>query len=153
MSVLGVFWAFFKRNPFWDDVCHPPSPNCDLHREVHWYRPCGLGMCNTVNWFTNESNTCARLKVGVPKSLLHWLYPLPATLYNLASQNSGLSTNFKSWDWFREKLGISKKLCWCLVLGNLGCSMKSTKNKLVVDVGTSEHRVITFGLSGKRGPN
>ena len=45
-----------------------------------------------------------------------------------------------------RKLRISRKLCWRSTLCNLGCSKKSTKNKLVNQVGTSEKRVLTFGL-------
>ena len=59
-------------------------------------RPCALDMCNTARSFTHESNTCvirrlAFLNLGFIERMS--CTPLPATLYNLASQNSGLSTD------------------------------------------------------------
>jgi len=61
-------------------------------------RPCALDMCNTARSFRHQSNTCvirrlAFLNLGSIEQMS--CTPLPATLYNLASQNSGLSTNFK----------------------------------------------------------
>jgi len=61
-------------------------------------RPCPLDMCNTARSFTHESTTCvirslAYINLGFIEQMS--CTPLPATLYNLASQNSGLSTNLK----------------------------------------------------------
>jgi len=57
-------------------------------------RPCALDMCNTARSFTHQSNTCvirrlAFLNLGIIEQIS--CTPLPATLYNLASQNSSLS--------------------------------------------------------------
>jgi len=59
-------------------------------------RPCALDMCNTAMSFTHWSNTCvirrlAFLNLGFIGQMS--CTPLPATLYNLASQNSGLALN------------------------------------------------------------
>ena len=59
-------------------------------------RPCALDMRNTARSFTHWSNTCvirrlAFLILGFIEEMSCTL--LPATLYNLASQNSGVSTN------------------------------------------------------------
>jgi len=62
------------------------------------YRPCALDMYNTARSFTHQSNTCVIgrltfLNLGFIEEMS--CTPLPAPLYNLASQNSGLSTNIK----------------------------------------------------------
>jgi len=46
----------------------------------------------------------------------------------------------------KESWGFPRRLCWRSALGNLGCSQKSANNKLVNRSGTSEVRVLTFGL-------
>jgi len=61
-------------------------------------RPCALDKCNTARSFKHWSNTCVirRLEfliIGFIEKMS--CTPLSATLYNLASQNSGLSTNLK----------------------------------------------------------
>jgi len=61
-------------------------------------RPCTLDMFDTTRSFTHMSNTCvirrlAFLNLGFIDLLS--CTALPTTLHNLASQNSGLSTNRK----------------------------------------------------------
>ena len=61
-------------------------------------RPCELDMFDTTRSFTHMSNTCvirrlAFLNLGFIGLLS--CTALPATLHNLASQNSGLSANRK----------------------------------------------------------
>jgi len=61
-------------------------------------RPCALDMCNAARSCTHQSNTCViRRLVFLNLGFIEQMScaPLPATLYNLASQNSGLSTNLK----------------------------------------------------------
>ena len=58
-------------------------------------RPCVLDICNTARIFIHWSNTCVirRLEFLNPGIVGQMsCTPLPATLFNLASQNSGLST-------------------------------------------------------------
>jgi len=63
-------------------------------------RPCSLDMCNTTRSFTYESNTyvirrLAFLNFGfIDRERLSCTRSLPPST-NLASQNSGLSTNLK----------------------------------------------------------
>jgi len=67
-------------------------------------RLCALDMCNTARIFSQNYSTCVK-KVGVPKSWFYWATvctPLPATLFNLASQNSGvprISTGLNVFTW------------------------------------------------------
>jgi len=61
-------------------------------------RPCALDMWHTSRSFTHQSVTCvirrlAFLNLGFIEQMS--CTPLPVTLYNLASQNSGFSTNLK----------------------------------------------------------
>ena len=65
-------------------------------RSTDW--PCALDMCNTDRSFTHWSNACvitrlSFLNLGFIEQMS--CTPIPVTLYNLASQNSGLSTNLK----------------------------------------------------------
>ena len=69
--------------------------------------PCTLDMCNTTTSFIHGSNVCvirrlAFLNLGFID--LMSCTPLPVTLRNLASQNSGLSTNLKIL-WCRSAFG------------------------------------------------
>ena len=61
-------------------------------------RLCALDMFDTARSFTHWSDTCVirRLEFRNLGFIVQMsCTPLPATLYNLASQNSGLSTNLK----------------------------------------------------------
>ena len=74
-------------------------------RSTDW--PCALDMFNTTRSFTHICNH----KVGVPKFWLYSptvLYPLPASLHNIASKYCGLYTNLKILKLLWEKMGISK---------------------------------------------
>jgi len=69
-----------------------------ISTEMSTDQPCALDMCNTVRSFTHESSTCViRRLTFLNLGFIDLLSctPLPATLHNLASQSSGLSTNLK----------------------------------------------------------
>jgi len=136
-TVLCAIMHYCQTTRSWDDVCHPPSARCDLYREVHWSTLCVWYVQHSQELHTRVQYMCDQ-KVGVPKSWLHWptiLFPLPATLHNLASKNPGLSTNLKILSLLWGEVGNLQKItddCASVRhLGNLGCFKKSTKNKLV----------------------
>jgi len=69
-----------------------------ISTDISTDRPCALDTCNTARSFTHQSNTCAIRRLAfLNLDFIEQMSctPLPATLYNLASQNSGLSTNLK----------------------------------------------------------
>jgi len=95
--ILCAILRYCQTTRSWDDVYHPPA-TVEISTDRSTDRPCALDMCNTARSFTHQSNTCesrrwAFLNFGWIEQIS--CTPLPATLYNLASQNSGLSTNFK----------------------------------------------------------
>ena len=90
--ILCATLGYFHKTSSLHNFYHPPSTRCDLHRH------CALDMCNPARSFKHRSHTCvirrfALLILGFNEQMS--CAPLPATLYNLASQNSGLSTNLK----------------------------------------------------------
>ena len=62
-----------------DDVYHPPSFRCDLHRQIHWSTLCAWYVQHSQEFHTLVQYMCNK-KVGLPKSCLHLanvLYPAP----------------------------------------------------------------------------
>jgi len=38
--ILCAILRYCRRTELWDDVYHPPSTRCDLHRQIHWSTLC-----------------------------------------------------------------------------------------------------------------
>jgi len=95
--IIMILCALLQTTMIWGDVYHPPSTRCDLHRQIHWSTLCAWYVCNTARSFTHWSNTCVlRSLVFLILGFIEQMSfnPLPATLYNLVSQNSGVSLFF-----------------------------------------------------------
>jgi len=97
IMILCAILHYCQTTRSWDDVYHPLSAHCDFHRQIHWSTLCAWYVQHSQEFHTLVQYMCTKKVAFLNLGFIGQMHCtlLPATLYNLVSQNSGLSTNLK----------------------------------------------------------